>query len=107
MPVSERSRMNCRHGLLPKGQLIISAVLGVAFGVARSYLASSYLHIDLTLVGCSAIAFLFFALLFLLFSLIGNTSWEPHGRPLLWVLANSASSNQMAVRVAVALLAWL
>lgn len=108
MPVSERSRMNCRHGLLPKGQLIISAVLGVAFGVARSYLASSYLHIDLTLVGCSAIAFLFFALLFLLFNLIGNTSWEPHGRPLLWVLADSASSNQMAVRVAVALLAcWL
>lgn len=91
-----------------KGQMIACAVLGVIFGIAQSYTANSQFLISLTLLGCSAVAFLCFLLLFMLLNMIGEGRWEPHNRFMSWVFAEPTSLKRMSVRVAVVLLVcWL
>lgn len=100
--------MIIRRMHVSKWQLIVCAVLGVAFGIAQSYQANSYLIFNLPLVGCSIAAFLYFLVLFVILNVIGNAQWEPSKRPFRAVLIDATSSSQMALRVAALLLAcWL
>lgn len=91
-----------------KAQLVMCVILGVAFGIGQSYLSSSTLLINFTLIACSGVAFLFFSFLFALLNTVGRTQWKPRNRLLSWILVESASSRQLVVRVAAVLLAaWL
>jgi hypothetical protein len=91
-----------------KAQLVMCVILGVAFGIGQSYLSSSTLLINFTLIACSVVAFLFFSFLFALLNMVGHTQWKPRNRLLSWILVESASSRQLVLRVAtVLLIAWL
>ena len=100
--------MTLRDVWRSKAQLVMCIILGAAFGIAQSYLSSSTLLINFTLIACSVVAFLFFSFLFALLNMVGRTQWKPRNRLLSWILVESASSRQLVLRVATVLLvAWL
>lgn len=100
--------MNSRQVRLSKGQLVVCAILGVSFGLGRNYLATSTRAFNLTVVGCSVVAFLYFSLLFVVFDALGESHRDFRLGPFSAVLSDAASPIRMALRVAGLLLAcWL
>jgi hypothetical protein len=100
--------MNSRQVRLSKGQLVVCAILGVSFGLGRNYLATSTRALNLTVVGCSVIAFLYFSLLFVVFDALGESRRNLRLGPFSAVLLGFVSPIRMALQVAGLLLAcWL